>query len=191
MGFQGYVIFHGTNQGKFKGGSTLGSTLAGGVRRGGAPGFAIAQVVATTIAAPGAGSTNGQLNGYSTVLRLGPWLTVLQGIATGRASGKRQWTPIKLLKEWDSSSSQIQLAAFTNEILKSVSIQIVSSSNILHTIVLTNARIVNLVRYSTTGNGTGRAQEELTLTYEDSSVNGLRDPSFPQMLARIFPAGRA
>jgi hypothetical protein len=99
-------------------------------------------------------------------------------------------------KHWEFDPFSKEKCMTPLNFLKSVSIQIVSAkadgaSSILHTILLTNARIVNVARYSATGSGAGRAQEELTLTYDDASVNGACDPSFPQMLARLFPAGRA
>src|SRR4051794_4264190 len=39
--------------------------------------------------------------------------------ATGQASGKRQWQPIRITKEWGASSPQLLQALTTNEILQS------------------------------------------------------------------------
>src|ERR1051326_3312622 len=41
-------------------------------------------------------------------------------IATGMASGKRQWQPIRFTKRWDSASPQLMQALVTNEVLTSV-----------------------------------------------------------------------
>ena len=66
--------------------------------------------------------------------------------ATGAASGKRQQQPVIFTKEWDASSPQFYAAAFTGEILTSVTFDFVVAGAdgkevVDHTIKLTNATI--------------------------------------------------
>jgi type VI secretion system secreted protein Hcp len=66
--------------------------------------------------------------------------------ATGGASGKRQHQPVIFTKEWGASSPQFYLAAFTNEVLTSVTFEFIlvdasGKEMIDHTIKLTNATI--------------------------------------------------
>jgi hypothetical protein len=90
MAFQGRMKLVGTNQGTFKGGSAGLGSLGGVVTPRRTTG-GVVFVRPVDKASPilfqgntGGGTTNGQCNGYSEVLRLGPCLTALQGIATGR-----------------------------------------------------------------------------------------------------------
>src|SRR5215472_464779 len=41
-------------------------------------------------------------------------------LATGQASGKRQWKPVKITKEWGAADPQIFAACVTNEVLPEV-----------------------------------------------------------------------
>jgi len=66
--------------------------------------------------------------------------------ATGGVSGKRQHRPVVLTKEWGASSPQFYQAAFTNEVLTSVTFEFIAvdtsgKEKIDHTIKLTNATI--------------------------------------------------
>jgi type VI secretion system secreted protein Hcp len=55
-----------------------------------------------------------------TVLRFVSGATAPRDVATGQASGKRQWQPIRITKEWGAASPQLLLALTTNEVLPSV-----------------------------------------------------------------------
>jgi type VI secretion system secreted protein Hcp len=66
--------------------------------------------------------------------------------ATGAATGKRQHRPVVLTKEWGASSPQFYQAAFTNEVLTSITFEFIvvgaaGKESIDHTIKLTNATI--------------------------------------------------
>ena len=66
--------------------------------------------------------------------------------ATGAVIGRRQHQPVVLTKEWGASSPQFYQAAFTNEVLTSVTFEFIvvggkGKEMIDHTIKLTNATI--------------------------------------------------
>src|SRR5215471_12101292 len=72
--------------------------------------------------------------------------------ATGHASGKRQYQPITVTKEWGAASPQILQAAATNETLSTVSLRFVHTTSTgveetSQTITLTNATISEVRRY--------------------------------------------
>lgn len=65
-------------------------------------------------------------------------------ISTGQASGKRQHTPIKIVKEWGASTPQIYQALVSNEVLTSVVIRLIDPhrhKRVSHTIHLTDATV--------------------------------------------------
>lgn len=61
-------------------------------------------------------------------LRLSMKLDVPQDAATGRASGRRQYQPLIITKEWGAASPQILQAAATNEVLTTVSLRFVHTT---------------------------------------------------------------
>jgi type VI secretion system secreted protein Hcp len=72
--------------------------------------------------------------------------------ATGQASGKRQYSPITITKEWGACSPQLFQALVTNEVLESVVLEFVRSGPdgkkiVVYTITLTNASVSNLKSY--------------------------------------------
>ncbi len=81
------------------------------------------------------GGKQGQFKGESfQAKRRGKWMTVLsismdlqtpRDPATGQASGKRQWRPLKIVKEWGAASPQGLAACSTNENLTEVRIEFV------------------------------------------------------------------
>lgn len=81
------------------------------------------------------GGKQGQFKGESLqAKRRGKWMTVLsvsmdlqapRDPATGQASGKRQWRPVKIVKEWGAASPQGLNACSTNEDLAEVRIEFV------------------------------------------------------------------
>lgn len=54
------------------------------------------------------------------VLRFESLASAPRDLATGQSSGKRQWQPIRLTKEWDAASPQLLAALTTNEVLSTV-----------------------------------------------------------------------
>ena len=67
-------------------------------------------------------------------------------IATGRASGKRQYQPIVVRKHWGEASLQVYAAMANNEVLPSVLIEFIATDpkgleEVDHSFTLTNATI--------------------------------------------------
>ena len=54
------------------------------------------------------------------VLRFSSTAQAPRDAATGQASGKRQWQPIRITKEWGAASPQLLNAMLTNEVLANV-----------------------------------------------------------------------
>jgi len=73
-------------------------------------------------------------------------------LATGHTSGKRQWKPIVVTKEWGASSPQFLQALATNEVLTSVVLEFVSlrpdgTEVTSHTIQLTNGAVTDVSQF--------------------------------------------
>lgn len=89
--------------------------------------------------------------------------------STGQASGKRQHSPIVIVKQSGDASPQLLQACVTSEVLQSVSIQFVKTSqdgkeSVYHTIELTNGTIVSVKQFP-------GLREEVTVKFENSSAN--------------------
>ena len=79
------------------------------------------------------GSKQGQFKGETTVksagagaipvLRFASNAQAPRDAATGQASGKRQWQPIRITKEWGAASPQLLTALATNEVLPTVAFE--------------------------------------------------------------------
>ncbi len=72
--------------------------------------------------------------------------------ATGQASGKRQWKPIAIIKQWSASSPQFLQALVTNELLPSVTIEFESllangTEATYYAVRLTNASVAQVRQY--------------------------------------------
>jgi type VI secretion system secreted protein Hcp len=72
--------------------------------------------------------------------------------ATGRASGKRQYQPITIIKTWGAASPQALTAVSTNETLTTVSFQffntdVAGREVAFQNVNLTNAHLRNVRRY--------------------------------------------
>ena len=88
-------------------------------------------------------------------------------IATGQASGKRQWKPLKIVKEWGAASPQLYSELTSNERLKEVTIDFCSPGQRgFQTIELTDAMVADIRR----GSLSGRAVEEIYLTFEEAEI---------------------
>jgi type VI secretion system secreted protein Hcp len=123
MAYQFYVTIQGTKQGKFKG------AVAGVPKARGSAG-------------------SGKIAGVRFLFQT----TSPHDVATGQASGKRQYKPIQITKEWDASSPQLFQALVNNEVLKSVLFEFVKTDAsgkefVYHTIKLTNATVSELKAY--------------------------------------------
>lgn len=109
------------------------------------------------------GSRTGPFKGDSPVRGAGPenWsrcsqfllsLTVPRDAATGQTSGKRQYGPVVVTKEWNPASPQILQAAATNEMLPQVQVEFSRSGAtgadaVFEIVTLTNATISAMKQY--------------------------------------------
>ena len=74
-------------------------------------------------------------------------------LASGQASGKRQHTPIKVVKEWGASSPQFFQACTTNEVLPEVNFEFSKTDangeeTVFYTIKLTNASVSKITQFT-------------------------------------------
>jgi len=107
------------------------------------------------------GTKQGQFKGDSTAKGQEKWirctqfllsLTVPRDAATGMASGKRQYAPVVITKEWNAASPQIFQSASTNEVLPQVEFEFSRPSpmgvdTVFETVTLTNATISAVKQY--------------------------------------------
>lgn len=91
----------------------------------------------------------------------GQWLEVLafsmdlespRDLATGQATGRRQYKPITFVKAWGAASPQILTACATNEVLTQVIFQFIKTNPdgeqyVFQTVSLTNAAICEVFRF--------------------------------------------
>ncbi len=107
-------------------------------------------------------------------------------VATGQASGKRQWRPVKVVKEWGAASPQALLACSTNEVLKSVTVEFTKTNAngqeyVYQTLKLTNGTISNIRRFTGAGNSESSSRhtsandtmelEEWSMTFQTIEVD--------------------
>jgi type VI secretion system secreted protein Hcp len=115
------------------------------------------------------GNKQGQFKGESTqVARKDKWIQVLsfqmgvqspQDSTTGRPSGKRQYKPVVITKEWGAASPQALTACATNEVLTDVAIEFSKvrpngQEYIYQTVSLTDAILVAVERFTRQQDGT-------------------------------------
>jgi type VI secretion system secreted protein Hcp len=95
------------------------------------------------------------------------WISVLafnfevqspRDAATGQASGKRQYKPVRFLKEWGAASPQLMTACARNETLDTVNFEFIThtgagAETVYYTITLTNATVSAVAMF--TGEETG------------------------------------
>lgn len=107
--------------------------------------------------------------------------------ATGQASGKRQWKPIVITKEWGAATPQILTALATDEVLTSVLFEFIATApqgqeQLDHSIQLTNASIADF--RDTAQNvppplGTNlRALDQITFTFRKIEVTDKSGKTF-------------
>ena len=98
--------------------------------------------------------------------------------ASGLAVGKRVQKPVSFSLEWDICSPLFFNAAFTNETLKSVTIEYYGTgrdglAKVDHTVVLTNASISDITEsYAAVVNGVadGRDIQTVTVTFQKIAI---------------------
>lgn len=143
------------------------------------------------------GTKQGQFKGEGTqTQRKDKWIPVVsfsnevqspRDIATGQASGKRQWAPCKIVKEWGAASPQGLQACVTNEVLTDVQVEFTKTNDngeeyVYQKIKLTNATVASVKRFTgdaTTGEATSRHTsssdtmelEEWSLTFQKIEVD--------------------
>ncbi len=107
------------------------------------------------------GVRQGQFKGQNTMRGQEKWipcsqfllsLTAPRDNATGQASGRRQYAPIVVTKEWGAASPQIMSAATSNEVLQQVEFEFVRTNAqgmeyVFQTVTLTNATISAFKEY--------------------------------------------
>jgi len=94
--------------------------------------------------------------------------------ATGQASGKRQWKPLTVTKEWGPSSPQIFQALATNEVLKTVLVEFIrpdprGPDSTYATITLTNGAVADVRQYTDAG-PPYRQLEEIAFTFQKIEI---------------------
>ena len=97
------------------------------------------------------------------------------GVHSGHATGKRQWGPIKIVKEWGAASPQLLGALASHESLK-VKLQFTKPSQdgketVYYTIQLTNA-LIELIQPHHSPQHKGKALHEITLSYQGLHSTG-------------------
>lgn len=107
-------------------------------------------------------------------------LTVPFDAATGQSTGKRQHSPLTIVKELDKSSPQFFTAAATNEVLKSVTCTLYRNSfngqtRAYFKIALTNATIVEIRDSGNGVNGAvqGDERERIAFSYQKIELTDL------------------
>lgn len=115
------------------------------------------------------GSKQGQFHGEtSETARRDKWIALVwfsmgllapRDAATGQAAGKREWRPVKIIKEWGAASPQGLAACATNEILSEVVVEFTRTNAngeeyVYQTVKLTNAVIDEVSRYAGEANAT-------------------------------------
>jgi len=109
--------------------------------------------------------TQGQLKGEGTGKRKNKWMPVVgfamrldspRDMATGAASGRRQYRLVKVVKEWGAASPQLLQCCATNEILSEVVIEFLRTNAkgeeyVYQRVTLTNAGIAHVSRFTKGG----------------------------------------
>jgi len=81
-------------------------------------------------------------------------------ISTGQASGKRQFEPVTIVKEWGAASPQGLTSCATNEVLSEVLIEFIKTNSngenyIYQTVKLTDATFAQILRFTGEAESTG------------------------------------
>jgi type VI secretion system secreted protein Hcp len=93
--------------------------------------------------------------------------------ASGQATGKRQHSPVRIIKEIDATTPQFFQAAVTSENLKKVVIELPGSNGTIdYRITLTNSNVVSERQYDV-GKGGQPSREEVELTFQKIEVESI------------------
>jgi len=105
--------------------------------------------------------------------------------ASGQASGKRQWQPIRITKEWGASSPQLLQALTTNEQIKTAVFEFYQSDRagkvqLHYRITLHNASISSItssvdLTVPTGAPYAGHELEDVELTFQSITVEDIAD----------------
>jgi len=103
--------------------------------------------------------------------------------ATGQASGKRQWKPLRIQKVWGAASVQIYQALATNETLTSVLIEFITvlqgAEKLDHSISLTNASITEVGELpASTQSPIGNELEEVSFIFQKIEIKDKSGKTF-------------
>lgn len=113
------------------------------------------------------GGKGGALSG----LRFSYGVKVARDQATGQASGKRQHDPVVITKMVGTASPQIFQALTTNEVLKSVVVDLPGAEGgIGYTIRLSNAAISEIKQYTELESGRFAVLEDVSFTFQKIEV---------------------
>lgn len=142
------------------------------------------------------GTKQGQFKGGSKNPRRKDWIEVRafnygvispRDSSTGLASGKRQHQPVRITKEWDTSTPQLMQALVTNEVLETVRIEfekvgVEGSETVYQTVQLTNAAIAEIHQYTAGDNDAAPANthaadtvelERISFTFQKIEISNL------------------
>jgi type VI secretion system secreted protein Hcp len=123
-------------------------------------------------------------NGGIPVLRYTSAAAAPRDAATGQASGKRQWQPIRFTKEWGAASPQLVQAMTTNEVLPSVVFEFyrtdrAGKTELHYRITLQNATVSSInSSLDLIGPGTpnfGHELEEVEVAFQSIMIEDVAD----------------
>jgi type VI secretion system secreted protein Hcp len=137
-----------------------------------------------TVVATKQGTFKGEINAKNRkdaipVLKLDFEVDAPHDAASGLPSGKRMYKPLVITKEIDGSSPQFLTALSSNEVLKSVTLELVRANKgvgmageeaTYYTIKLTNATVASIHQITQDNNGTSQVVEEISLAYQKIEV---------------------
>jgi type VI protein secretion system component Hcp len=126
------------------------------------------------------GNSSGGGSGKET---LGPFTSTP---GSGTPSSKAQQKPIRIVKAVDSTSSKLYHALVTNEMIRSLEIQLIQPSSggketVAQRVTLTNA-VISKIDYAPPVKG--KRREGVTLHYQELAVNGAKVADIPLSLLR-------
>ena len=138
----------------------------------------------------GEGSTQSKLKDKIVGLSFSYEVKSPRDAASGQASGKRQHSPIKIVKEWGAATPQIFQALITNEALPEVTLEFrrtnaTGEEYVYHRIKLTNASVSEIRQFSADDSlqgsssakhgtsGDYRQMEEVSFTFQKIDIANL------------------
>ncbi|HEV8098016.1 MAG TPA: type VI secretion system tube protein TssD [Gaiellaceae bacterium] len=134
----------------------------------------------------GEGSQKGSAQGGTIpLLRFASSAEAPRDAASGMASGKRQWQPIRLTKQWGAASPQLLQALSTNEQLTSVVFEFyrpdpAGKQQLHYRVTLQNAFVSSIsssldLTLAAGAPAAGRELEDVALTFQSIKVEDVAD----------------